>query len=492
MYRLLAQIGLVLFACLFASTAGAQMSGQVAAFTDLPQRVNLNPALRPSSNVNVGIPFLSNVYVEQSNNWFRPSRHLSIDDQGSAEIRAESLINDIGREAFTGFGVSLELAHVALGFGDHYFHFRMAERVQGAMAIPVDALALATYGNIGNYAYEDHTANLSGLRADVMHFREYALGYSMRISEELSVGLTAKYLYGMEAFRTAQSSLKLRTDPLSYEMRSSGALLFNTSGLGLGEEGENVRDNAGRYLTGLSNHGLAFDLGVSYRPIDALEISFAANDIGFIHWRQDVANFGTESADFAFSGIDFTEFIFLQGGDYDTALEAEIDAIAAEAEEAFGFESSHESFRSSMFSFLNYGASYQVIPSERFAGSAWVHVMHAVGHRNLPTRLSLGYRQNVSKILQVGLHYSKQSNDLGFVGGGFTLNASFFQLFFMMENANIFRWSRYQQMGTEAEGQQSKHSAYVVPRNASDVRIHFGMNLTFGRSKSLPGGNRRR
>lgn len=470
---------LLLAASLLLAYAGqAQISGQIGEFEHLPQRVYANPALRPTGKVNIGIPALSGIYFEQANNWLKPVDYLNTNGQGVASIDYEGLLGNMGSEAFTGFGSAIELFHFGYGFGDHYIHARMAERVQGGVALPRDLFALAIYGNVGDNGFENNTADLSGLRIDATHFREYAIGYNRKLGHKLSVGLTAKYLYGMETIRTAESSLELQTNPSTYEMRTSGQLRLNTSGLGLGENEEDIRDDAREYVMGLPNRGFGADLGVVYEPIEKLRLEFSASDFGFISWKRDVANFGTSNADFVFDGIDYTDFIFLTGSEFDDALQEEIDRIADAAEEAFNVDGTFENFRTSMFGYFRYAASYELYSTEKTGGRAWANVMHAVGHRNLPTRISVGYNQRIWRAFQIGLHYSKQAGDGGFIGGGISMNAGPVQLYALVENAHVAQMSRYTVVD---EDDPNSKSTFLLPSNPADLRVQFGLNLTFGR-----------
>lgn len=478
MNRLLRSFSVLFLAVAVSGEVSAQFSGQIGVYDFLPQRVNANPALRPAGKVNVGIPFISNIYFEQSNNWIRPSNFLSADASGVVTIDNATVLGGIDREAFTGFGSSAELFHVGIRSGKHYFHARVSERFQGASALPRDMIALGLYGNVGDNGFSDHTADLSDFRIDLMHFREYALGYSYAFGDKLTAGITLKYLYGMEAVRTAESSLQLRTDPLTYELSTTGSLLINTSGVGLGEEEEDIRDDISRYLFGLNNTGVAGDIGLVYQPLEKLTVEFSALDFGFISWREDVANYGTSEAEFAYDGVDFSDFVFETGDAFEDGLQDEIDRIADRAEEAYNFEATNRAFRSSMFGMFRYAASYGLYETDKTSGRVWANYMHAVGHRNLPGRLAVGYSQRLWKFLQGGVHYSRQRGDGGFIGAGLTANAGPFQIFAMVENLDFLRLSRYTFVD---ENDPDDRESLILPRNPSDIRIHFGINLTFGR-----------
>ncbi|MCA1752519.1 MAG: DUF5723 family protein [Flavobacteriales bacterium] len=471
-------LALVHLVCFGTAEVMGQFSGQIGEYDFLPQRVTVNPALRPAGKVNIGIPAVSNIYFEQSNNWIKPAAYLAPDAQGVVTIDDAMVLGNIDDEAFTGFGFSMELLHVGLRFGDHYFYARVSERVQGGIGLPRDLFALGVAGNVGDNGFSNHTADLTGLRVDFMHFREYAIGYNYNFSEKLTAGVTVKYLYGMEAMRTAESSLQLRTDPETYDLSTTGSLLINTAGLGLGEGEGDIRDDVGNYLFGLQNTGVAGDFGVAYRPIEKLQLEFSGLDLGFISWREDVANYGTESAEFAYDGVNFTEFVFETGDAFDDGLQDEIDRIADDAEEAYNFESTNRSFRSAMFGVFRYAASYELYRTDALSGRVWANYMHGIGHRNLPGRLSVGYSQRVNKFLQAGVHYSRQAGDGGFLGCGLTLNGGPVQFFAMVENLSFVRLSEFT---FTDENDPEKNESFILPRNASDVRIQFGLNLTFGR-----------
>ncbi len=466
-----------------AGISQAQFSGQISEYDDLPQRVYANPALRPSGHINIGIPALSNIQFEHANNWFRPSTYINSDANGTATIDAGKMLETIGDAAQTGLGLNLELLHVGLRFKKHYFHFRAAERIQFDLTLPRDIFALAAYGNINNSEFENNTADLSGLGVNGIHFREYSLGYNYEMNEQWSFGATAKYLYGMERIYTAESSLQLRTDPNTYALQTSGAFVLNTSGIyGSTTEGETgIHDDLGNYITGLKNRGLGIDLGVVYRPIEKLEIQISGHDIGFIRWREDIANYGTTDASFAYDGIDLTEFIFLEGSDFNNAFDAELERLTDELESTYNFERTTESFRTPLNGFLRYGASYDLYETEKHSGSAWVNLHHRIGKSVIPTRLAFGYSQKLWGALQGGVHYSKQFGNSGFLGCGLSANLGAFQIFGMVENLRFTRFTRI----TLIDGDDPEQTTEITfPSNGGDIRVQFGLNLTFGRKKS--------
>lgn len=466
----------------------AQMSGQIGAFDLLPQRVYANPALMPQSKINVAIPALGNIYFESDNNWIRPRSYVAEDVSGSNVLSAESILANIDDAAVTGFSAGVELFFAGFRFGNSHVHLRASERVQMRMSLPGDIFRLAVYGNTGDYDFEANTANFSGLSLDAIHFREYAVGFGTEINYKLNFGAVFKYLYGMEVIQTTESSLRLRTDPDTYVLSSSGSYAVNTSGIYslVSDEGDDVSAQA--YLFGKDNTGFGFDLGATYRPIEKLELQVSAHDIGFIRWRQDIANYRSEDATFLFDGVDLTEFLFQEDADFSEEFENEADSLLNELEEVYSFERTEEEFSTGLNGYLRYGAAYTFFESEQHAGKGWVNVVHGLGESMIPFQASMGYNQRLWNAIQAGLHISKRADLPLTLGGGLSLNAGPFQIYALVENLKVARVSKVTVIDQEDPNNTTE---LFLPAAPMDLRLHVGVNLTFNRSFGAKSGSER-
>ncbi len=456
--------------------AAAQLSGQVGEFELLPQRVYANPALQPAGKFNFGIPALSGIYAEHSNNWFRPARDLAASNAGVVRIDGASVLNNIDKEALTMGGMGVELLHAGVKFGKHYVHFRAAEKARFEVAIPRDVFVLGVYGNTGHSQFENNTANLSDLRVNGIHYREYVLGYSIDL-DKWQVGLTAKYLYGMESISTAESGLKLHTDQTTYEMQSSGSFLVNTSGIygAFSDDGDPIHENRGRYAMGLNNTGFGADVGAVYKPTEKLSVNLAVNDLGFISWRTDIANYGTSDASFAFNGVDLTDFIFSTGSEFDEGLDTEVEQLLTDLEDVYGFERTTSTFRTNLNGFARLAASYDVVDTKIGKGKVWANGMRGLGEFGLPLRISAGYNQIFWNKIEASLHITNQQGAGTFFGGGIVMMGGPFQLWCMVESLRVASLTRVK----ITDANQETTSSIIYPENAGDLRLHFGMNLVF-------------
>ena len=362
-------------------------------------------------------------------------------------------------------------------------NLRAAERAQAGLVLPKDIFYLAAYGNVGTHAFDDHTADFSDLNVDALHYREYALGYNYEINEKWSVGLTAKYLYGMERIKTTQSSLRLTTDPTDYSLSTRGSFVVNTAGIagGFDDGGEDIRSDLKQYIIGLKNNGFGGDAGVVYRPFEKWQFEFSANDIGFIKWRNDIANYGTERADFTFNGIDLTEFIFLEGRDFNDAFDHHLDSLRDDLENKYNFDKNTGSFTTTINGYFRYGASYELYSTGKTSGRGWVNAYHGVLSSTVPFGFSAGYNQKMGKVIQAGVHFSKEAGYKGSLGAGLSLNGGFFQVYCLAENFRFTRLTRITITDKDRPDEQTRISYFS---NAQNIYVRLGMNLTFGMKKA--------
>ena len=473
-------------AVLLAMSANSQQSSQLGTFNFLPQAVYANPAIKPKGKLNIGIPALSSIYVEHNNNWFKPDEFLVTDGKGTATLAPEKILQNIDKYAFLGQATNIELLHIGLKFGKdskHYVHFSVAERSQFGLKIPEDVFNLAVYGNAGQHAFKNNTANLSNLSVNGIHYREYALGYNIDLTKKLSVGLRAKYLYGMETIKTRESSLQLHTDPDTYVLQSSGNIRMQTSGIyGLADENRTaVQSNIGSYLTGLKNTGIGADIGVVYRPIEKLQLEVSANDLGFINWKSDVATLQSGNAEFLYNGVNLTDFIFDTGSEFDQSLQGELDSIVDQLENTYDFETTHNSFKTHLQGYLRYAASYELFNINKFKGSAWANFIHGL-NQNYFSTFSMGYNQVIGHGFQLGVHYTKRKASSGSFGAGMVYNAGPVQFYCLADN---FRFARLTRMSLIDD--QGNRTQIIYPTNPDDIRVNFGINLTFGMKEKDPG-----
>jgi hypothetical protein len=459
-------------------TANAQQSGQLGYFDLLPQSIYANPALQPTNKLNIGIPGLSGLFVQHGNNWYNSKDYLKNEGNSSVSFNAEAILNNIDEYAYTGQSAAIELIHVGFKINKHYFSLKAAERLQFQAQLPRDVFALAVYGNVGPNGFENNTADFSGLGINAIHYREYGIGYSYEINDKFTAGVSLKYLYGMERIETNESSLNLYTDPNTYELQSSGSFSVNTSGIygNFSDEDESVQSDLMHYTSGLDNNGFGADLGLVYRPIEKLQLEFSANDLGFIKWNSDVANYSTTDATFAYRGIDLTDYIFETGSDFNDSFQEALDSISDELENTYDFEKSDNAFTTSLNGYFRYSASWDLLETEKMTGKIWANMMHGVGGSDTPFSFALGYNHKFWRNIQASVNYSKRSHFKGSMGCGLVLAAGPVQIYALVENIRFANLSKIDIVDSET-GESDGSVLYFS--DPGDIKVNVGINLAF-------------
>jgi hypothetical protein len=111
------------------------------------------------------------------------------------------------------------------------------------------------------------------------------------------------------------------------------------------------------------------------------------------------------------------------------------------------------------------------------SGKVWTNLYHGFNNSHMPTRFAVGYNQKLWKVLQAGVHYTKQQGNEGFFGAGLAVNGGPFQFYAMVENMRFTSLSRI--TVTDAETSRSRAN-FIYPNHAGDIRLQMGMNLVFG------------
>lgn len=255
---------------------------------EVPQSVYLNPAIQPNSRFNVSIPGMGNTLLHAGKSNFKLRGVVDKQDTTFAfDSRAfvESLEDN--NRAF--FNTNIEVLHFGFATGQNYFHFRVRERFSVETNFPKEAAMLG---------YEIYSNNILGLSNNIRdfgvnqsHLREYGLGWSRTINENLTLGITAKMYYGVSAIQTNSSKLDIKTqfDPSnpSDSVYVDMGFDINTSGVNDYTEG-----NFENILYKNNNWGFGFDIGASYKFNEKIEVSASALDIlGKVNFSNNVRNF---------------------------------------------------------------------------------------------------------------------------------------------------------------------------------------------------------
>ncbi len=329
-------------------------------------------------------------------------------------ISLDTILNSLNDNNKFRFGANVNI----LGFGfrihNTYFSFntRLVNSVQ--LGLPVSTINAFQEGNMLNDTTVRPVVEL--LNGDVFNVNSYletGIGVAHHFdSLHLTVGLRAKFLYGVLNMQTDNTKLEINTNPsmdsitarMYYEVQSAACVPYDEATKSFNI---NISD---LFNLGAANTGLAFDLGAKY-DFGPFSFSFAINDLSAgIHWKNNVMTWRPEGGQgvIEFTGLEVSNM--LDNGTLNT------DSLTAYLE----------------------GRLNSMTPTAVDSGDYWF---------SIPTKINLGASYSFAKLLRAGFLFHGQfdrgllckSNDLAYnlndnVQNTFRWNAT------LTVGANLYNW----------------------------------------------------
>jgi hypothetical protein len=459
------------------SSASAQNS-QVLYFMNLPQNHLLNPALRSSNRIYVGVPGLTGMNFNISNNFISFS-DLFPDGLEISETTIPFLNSDFDTDGFLSSlndlnyfepRASIQLIGVGVTTKNGFYLFLdIIERAEVNVVFPRDLLTLAF---LGPEELAGRTFDMSALKADVSYFRETGFGFSKKVTPRLRIGAKGKLLFGMAAgsFRNESLALTVNEDFSNRLVADMGLRMSGPVKFFLDPEGkiDDVRFNEdvfeadetrNNFFTNTRNVGLGLDLGAEFEITPRIVVSAAVTDLGFIKWKSDISNLkGTGEA--SVEGISITD---IQGGT--ATFEEMISTMADTLVNALTVTDSEEPFTTFLPLGVTVGGKFNL--TDNFSVGL-VSYSRKTG-KQLKEALSLSANLNLGSSFSASLAYTVCNNSYNNFGAGFGVRAGFAQLYFLVDRIPL-SW----------KSAGSGKDRIVLPENWNTLNARFGLNLVFG------------
>lgn len=457
----------------FMSVAG--QTSQVLYYMNLPQNHLMNPALRPTNSVYVGLPVISGMYVGLNNNFinysdiFKKSRTTdSVYSFLHTEDATDEFLKKLNKNNSLSPQITLPL--IGIGFkGDNgfYFFFDINERIEANAVLPGDLIKLLLKGNT---AFVGDKIDLSSFRMDMKYYREFGFTISKEISNKLRVGIRPKLFTGVMSTKFKNRSMEIRVDQdynhtldADFTANFSGpfrAYMDNEGNLDSLHLDDNYFDNFNAFAS-IENRGLGLDLGATYKLLnDKVIVSAALTDIGYIRWRRDVTNL-TTTGKFLFDGLDMTGVV---GGneDFQDVGKNLLDSI----KNSFVLTKTNDPYTTWLAPGLTLGGSYNLNKNISFGVLSYSRFIG----KQVRESLTFSANMNLSNFFSLSLGYSFQNQRADNLGAGLAFRAGFFQFYFISDRIPV-TWDRIK---------LDDNSTIIVPANWNTMNIRLGMNLTFG------------
>lgn len=455
--------------------ASAQNS-QVLYFMNLPQNHLLNPALRPSNKVYIGLPVLSGINLNVNDNFVNFS-DVFMKGQPSDSIisilHPGYNINDFLAKISNKNSIETEATIQLFGLGfsvgkDGYVFLDINERIDGNVVIPGDIFRLALEGN---EPFVGSKIDLSSLSGDLKYYREVGLGYSKNVTDKLRIGVKGKLLFGIACASIDNKSLGItvnndysHTLDADLNVNISGPITINkNSNNGIDSISSVTVDNsklktAGFFL-GQKNMGLGLDVGATYNITDKFVVSAAITDLGFIRWARDVTNIQAKSQ-FEFSGLNMLDVI----NGTKTLKQLGTD-MQDSLKKSFVVSDSKAPFTTYLPFGVTLGGCYEL--SRRFS-LGLLSYSKVIGTQ-IRESLTLSANVNLGNALSTSISYSAANTQYDNLGAGLAFRAGIVQFYLISDRIPVM-WNIIKVNNTNVP----------LPSNWNTINLRLGMNLVFG------------
>jgi hypothetical protein len=466
-------------------------NSQVLYYMNLPQKHLLNPALRPSNSVYIGLPALSGINVNLNNNF------ISFQDVFMKSAKSDSVISifhpdyDINRflpkiKDINSLETQTLIQLFGLGFNagnDLYIFFDVNERVEANFALPGDILR---FGLLGNEQFVGNKIDLSGLRADIRSYTEAGLGFSKNILDNLRIGVKGKLLFGIGTATIDNKALGITVNEdyshvfeADLAVNVSAPLIYKEDSEGNIEsmEFDTTRFNSTRkiidYFLSAQNMGLGIDIGAEYKITDRLTVSASVTDLGYIKWKRDAKNLKADSR-FEFSGVDMAD-VYNRDITLDSLGKEYLDTLG----NLFNFNNTAIPFNTMLPVGFSAGGSYNLTKNVSVGVLSYTRIIG----KQIREALTLSANVNFSNALSFSLAYTAANHRYDNLGAGLALRAGCFQFYLISDNIpvgmNKIVFTSEENSGGNNPPRTKSHQIWI-PENLQTLHLRLGMNFSFG------------
>lgn len=464
--------------CLVALPLRAQQNNSLYFMTGLPQSNQLNPATQPKCGFFLTFPSIEFTTGNSSLGvhdllFYEPTLDSTVWFMHNKKTRGDFL-NKISGNVNLFSETRLDLFSIGLRVRNTYVTLGVGARLESNNYLPSDLIRFAVEGNIDTVGGTLKSFNFSGLGVNAMYYNEYALGISHEFNKKLTVGVKGKLLFGIANVTTNSSDVSMNGGTLgAYQMHS--VVNLNTSIPNLtvysGADGQvdstdfkSIKNasEARSILMNTKNMGLAMDIGVIYKPIEKLSLSFSVLDLGYIKWKDNVNNF-TQNTVYDFKGVNI---LIRDSADMGKAL---MDTL----KNNFKYNSEVSAYTTNLSPKLYVGALFQLTKGIAFGALTRQQLIN----KKLNSQYTFSLNLYPANAINFTVSYTIADHMYDNFGFGMSAKLLCFQTYFMSERIPL-AWGK-----DEAKG-------IPYPAYAKSINFRAGINFVFGyrhREKKLRG-----
>ncbi len=260
----------------------------------------INPSLIPEGKLFIGLPLISGIHMNVNSKLNYKEIFTKRGDRNIVDIKGK-VLGRLQNQNLLSVELNINLFHLGYRLNSgSLLSFTVNERIEGDFLFSKQLVDYIFNGNV-NYLNQDVKVSKAG--GSFSYFREYGLGFATSINDQLTIGVRGKYLNGFVNVSTpGNAKATLRSSGEAYQLSAEWKnAQFRTSGL-------DINDNdLASHLIMNENHGVALDLGGTYRLNGFYTLTGSILDVGFINWKENIDNQVLGDTTFEYNGVNLEE-----------------------------------------------------------------------------------------------------------------------------------------------------------------------------------------
>ena len=407
-----------------------------------------NPSFLPPKGVYIGLPILSNFYLEY-NNRFSFNNIYTRTAEGFSYIDGKKIFDASGTLNHITFNINTNLLFVGISTKNHrYYQFGIDFRVLNTFSFnkllpAIFDQGVSTDGQVNKF----FPADLEDYSFSSSSFIQTYIGYGFKANDNFHFGGRLKLLNGLHYIGTDGTLNGLvSVDPQTYLIE------FKANNVNVNKS---IPSSLPNIINGIStNLGFGIDLGLECKIDNRTSIQFAVNDIGFIKWKNESETYYYKNRSVIYEGYDLKN-------NYKGVNEL-LDSVA-------NIFNQYDKKKGAFTEWLSYSfiasGKYHFSPHQTFIGTIYTRTVLNQWY----AAFGVSYRHFINKhITFVGNIMKPSQHWIPTVGTGIVFDFIPMQIHISMDNVNLF---------------------YL--KDIKTLQLSFGMNFVFNRGweKKLEGAD---
>jgi len=217
------------------------------------------------------------------------------------DVTSEQVLSQLSPENY--FRINQRISLLSLGYysGTTFWTFEVASRINAKMDIPYEFFAFMKQGMSSTAGNRYEINNLS-LSANMM--AEASLGSSLKITDDIRVGVKGKLLFGGAKIVGGIDQMIIDMKPDSWTVTTNGLINLYGGGLDFTTDEDGIVNSLAIKTPNMAGMGFALDIGASWNPLEFLEVSAGIVDLGSIVWNKTYSKVARSSGTITYEGFE--------------------------------------------------------------------------------------------------------------------------------------------------------------------------------------------